>query len=150
MGPINVRSYNETKKVWIALFTCFTIHIELVEELSAEAFLNTFRKLIARRGVPESILSDNAKQFTVISKLFSKLINDSVNSQEFQSYFSSKQIKWRFITEYAPWMGDVYERLNGLVKNCLKKAIGNKFIDKEQLNILTCETEAILNSRPIT
>ena len=42
------------------------------------------------------------------------------------TYFSDKGIQWQFTTALAPWQGEFYERLVGLVKRCLRKAIGAK------------------------
>uniref|UniRef100_A0A1I7VZ41 Integrase catalytic domain-containing protein n=1 Tax=Loa loa TaxID=7209 RepID=A0A1I7VZ41_LOALO len=66
MGPITIKHNNEKFKRWIALFTCFTtraIHLELVENLSAESFMYVLRRFISRRGCPKLVLSDNASQF---------------------------------------------------------------------------------------
>ena len=67
-GPLYVRDQgNQTSsKVYICLFTCAAvraIHLELVEDQTIQAFLRAFRRFISRRGVPECIISDNAKTF---------------------------------------------------------------------------------------
>ncbi len=71
-------------------------------------------------------------------------------SDEFQSYCASQGIQWNFITEYAPWQGGVYERMVGVTKSALRKAIGRKFLNRDQLQTLLCEAEAVVNSRPLT
>ena len=38
------------------------VHLELVEDMSADEFLLCLRHFIARRGVPRQIISDNARQ----------------------------------------------------------------------------------------
>uniref|UniRef100_A0A182EUR5 Integrase_H2C2 domain-containing protein n=2 Tax=Onchocerca ochengi TaxID=42157 RepID=A0A182EUR5_ONCOC len=66
LGPLSIKSPTGVIKRWIALFTCFTtraVHLELVEDLSAENFLHIMRRFIARRGYPKLILSDNASEF---------------------------------------------------------------------------------------
>ena len=67
-GPLYVRDQgNQTSsKVYICLFTCAAvraIHLELAEDQTTQAFLRAFRRFISRRGVPECIISDNAKTF---------------------------------------------------------------------------------------
>ena len=45
------------------LFTCSAVravHLEVVEDMKAEDFLEAFRRFIARRGKPNKIISDNA------------------------------------------------------------------------------------------
>ncbi|VDM92887.1 unnamed protein product [Onchocerca ochengi] len=60
LGPITVKTKIRSKKRWIALFTCFTsraVHLELVDDSTAEIFLIVLRRFVARRGYSELILS---------------------------------------------------------------------------------------------
>ena len=66
LGPLNVQNNDLISKCWISLFTCLAvreIHLELVQDCSAEEFLNCFGRLISCRGKPIEIISDNAAQF---------------------------------------------------------------------------------------
>ena len=72
------------------------------------------------------------------------------NDPDTTSYISSKGITWKFIPEYAPWQGGFYERMVGLIKANLKKAIGRCLLDYDQLNTLVTEVECVINSRPLT
>lgn len=54
------------KKAYIALFVCFAIkaiHVELVSDLTTEAFLACLKRFISRRGMPTKVFCDNAKTF---------------------------------------------------------------------------------------
>ena len=54
------------KKFWVLLFTCAVVravHIELVESLSTPETVLALRRLAARRGLPQTLYSDNAKGF---------------------------------------------------------------------------------------
>ena len=66
-GPLYVCNANkEVSKVYICLFTCTAIravHLELVEDQTASAFWRAFKRFASRRGIPEWIISDNAKTF---------------------------------------------------------------------------------------
>ena len=53
-------------KAYAAIFVCLSTescHIELVSDLSAEAFLAALRRFVSRRGKPSQIWSDNASCF---------------------------------------------------------------------------------------
>ena len=52
-------------KVYVCPFTCVSsrgLHLELTRELSATVFLQAFWRFCARRGVPSTIMSDNAQR----------------------------------------------------------------------------------------
>ena len=70
----------DVKKVYIALFTCAVsraVHLDIVPDLTAEAFLRCFRRFTARRGVPLEIRSDNGKTFKSAAKTLSTLFDSS-------------------------------------------------------------------------
>ena len=107
------------------------------------------RKFISRRGVPEEIILDNAPQFKLTKTTVHKAWKSVIRDKEVLSYIASKNIKWKFIVEFAPWMGGFYERLVGIVKSALRKAIGKKHLTKTQFKTFTTESEGIINSRPL-
>ena len=82
-----------------------TVHLDLVADLTTPCFLLSFRRFVARRGLPRKILSDNGKTFEAAAK-------------------SLHQVKWQFNVPKAPWWGGVFERLIRSTKRCLKKTIG--------------------------
>ena len=54
----------QVSKVYICLFTCGStraLHIELTPSLTTQAFICCLRRSVARRGIPEFIIFDNAK-----------------------------------------------------------------------------------------
>lgn len=58
-------------KCYIAIFVCMAtkaVHIELAVDLSSEAFLNTFKRFIARRGCPSEVFSDNGLNFVEVER----------------------------------------------------------------------------------
>nr|CAI5865091.1 unnamed protein product [Callosobruchus analis] len=55
-----------SSKCWIALFVCFVtraIHLELVTSLTTEAFMQTLKRFMGRRGKPNDLYSDNGTNF---------------------------------------------------------------------------------------
>ena len=153
-GPLYVRNaHKEVGKVYICLFTCTAIravHLELVEDQTASAFLRAFKRFASRRGIPECIISDNAKTFKAGSQDLKALKTQVIEAAESQRFLANHGIKWKFITERAPWWGGFYERLIGLVKRRLKKMIGNTSLNSIELQTILTEIEATLNSRPLT
>ena len=149
-GPLYVKAATGgVRKVYIALFSCCVtraIHLELVEDLSAEAFRRALRRFVARRGTPTLIVSDNAKTFQATEKA----LNDLFNNPEVASELDRKKVEWRFNLERAPWWGGFFERIVGSMKACLRKVLGNVRLTFDELLTVLVEVEGTLNSRPLT
>lgn len=140
-GPVFVQTNLGKQKRWIALFTCLAIraiHLEVVNDLTAEQCLLGLKRFIAVRGKPNLIVSDNASQF----KLVSEILTDPQCTRD--------RLRWKFIPQLAPWHGGVYERLIALVKNCLKRTLEKHLLQDGQLLTVIKEVEAVVNTRPLT
>ena len=149
-GPLYVKATaGGIRKVYIALFSCCvtgTIHLELVEDLTAEAFRRALRRFAARRGTPTLIVSDNAKTFQATEKALINLFKHPDVACE----LDRKRIEWRFNLERAPCWGGFFERMVGSVKACLRKVLGNARLSFDELLTVLVEVEGTLNSRPLT
>jgi hypothetical protein len=144
-GPVYLR---DGQKAWICLFTCAVyraVHIELVSSLSTNEFLQALRRFIARRGRPSVMYSDNATNFVGANNAFSKLDWD-----EIQEYSSVQRMKWKFNPPSSPWWGGWWERLIGMMKQLLRKCLGNSSLTYEEFQTVLCDCESVVNSRPLT
>ena len=145
-GPLYLKNGD---KVWICLFTCCVVravHLELVPDLTAIAFVRCLKRFSARRGIPQTLCSDNSKTFRSANKIISSILN----MPETQQHFRDVRIQWTFILEKAPWWGGFYERMVQAMKRCLRKVIGKARMTYDELHTALVEVEAILNSRPIS
>lgn len=78
-GPLYTKTTTATteSKVWLCLYTCCSsraIHLEIVPNLSAPTFIQSFRRFSARRGLPRRMISDNGKTFKLATKLINSLL----------------------------------------------------------------------------
>ena len=121
-----------------------------MEDQTTQAFLRAFRRFISRRGVPECIISDNAKTLKAGAQEPQTMKNQVLKPNASQQFLANHNITWKFITERAPWWGGFYERLVGLVKRCLKKTLGKAYLNMIELNSILIEVEAVLNICPLT
>ncbi|XP_055928015.1 uncharacterized protein LOC129959217 [Argiope bruennichi] len=62
------------------------------------------------------------------------------------SFSTIKKIKWNFNPPTAAW----WERMIRMLKEMLRKILGRKSMDYEELEILICDCEATINPRPLT
>ena len=71
-GPIYYRFKNKViSKSYILLFSCSVsraIPLELIPNLSIQEFIKSMKRLIARRGSPKIVYSDNVKTFQAGAK----------------------------------------------------------------------------------
>jgi len=71
------RAKNEECKVYVCLFTCTStraVHLELTADLSSNVFLLAFRRFISCRGLPSTVITDNAKPFKSASSEVKKVV----------------------------------------------------------------------------
>ena len=88
-GPLYIKHYSAegeapaTMKVWVCLFTCFTVravHLELINDMS-------------------QILSDNAKQFKTASTVLNKVWSNVLTSDQVNVFSTDQGIEWKFIVD---------------------------------------------------
>ena len=150
VGPLYLKCSEESdEKAWICLTTCCAsraVHLEVVPNMTSQAFLRCFRRFTARRSTPLLVISDNAKTFKAASRELKELMDDP----QVKKYFCQRRTQWSFNLEKAPWWGGFFERLVGSLKRCLKKTIGRARLSYDEMVTAVTEAEAILNSRPLT
>lgn len=141
-------------KAYICLIVCMctkAVHLELVTDLTTSAFLNTIKRFISRRGLPNNIYSDNGRNFvganTEIQKLYDFLERDF---EVISNDLANQRIKWHFIPARSPSFGGLWEAGIKRVKFHLCRILGNNSFTFEHFSTLLTEVEGILNSRPLT
>ena len=72
-----MQEHNQESKVHICLFTCATsraIHLEVVNDLTVDIFLLSFRRFVSRRSLPSIMVSNNASTYQSTAE---ELLNSS-------------------------------------------------------------------------
>ena len=151
-GPITVKQLRRKLKRWVVLFTCLTIrcvHMEIVEDCTTDAFINSMRRFVNRRGSPNEMYSDNGTNFKgATSELQEFILN--LDQSKIVDFTSTHHIVWNFNPPASPHMGGVWERLVRSAKEVMQGLTKDHTLTDPQLLTFVTEAEAILNSRPLT
>lgn len=142
-------------KTYICLFVCLAvkaIHLELVSDLTAEAFIAAFRRFISRRGCPSLMWSDHGSNFVGAKgdlKEMYQFLSDQITQGTISNFCASNKIEWRFIPEKSPHFGGIWESNVKSVKAHLKRIVSPVKLTFEEFTTVLAQVEAILNSRPL-
>ena len=144
----------EFAKVWVLLATDLAsraVHLEWMWTMTTNHMINALQRLIARRGYPKVIYSDNGKQFIKCDKEMQRLYQhlDWDKVERFAIQLPSRT-EFRFSAPLAPHWGGVWERMVRSVKTALKSTLGNRRATLEEFRTVLLNAEACVNSRPLT
>ncbi|XP_051167314.1 uncharacterized protein LOC127285375 [Leptopilina boulardi] len=159
-GPFYTKEFrlrNRTKvKTYVSVFVCFAtkaVHLELVNDLSTEAFISCLKRFCSRRGIPKTIKSNNGTNFVgadnELKTLFQK-IDLTIKNEKVKDYLSDKGTTWTFNPPRAPHFGGLWEAAVNSFKKHFTRIAGTSLLSYEQLHTYVAEIEGILNSRPLT
>ncbi|XP_037927451.1 uncharacterized protein LOC119661993 [Teleopsis dalmanni] len=151
-GPLHVTIGCHCEKRWAVIFTCLTVravHIDIVDSLSTDAFLVSFRSFINRRGTPVRMRSDNGTNFIGAQR---ELCADKrfLDVNDISEEATQLGIEWIFNCPQNPSAGGCWERLIRTIKRLLFKSIREEALKVETLRAALIEAENIINSRPLT
>ncbi|XP_015608552.1 uncharacterized protein LOC107274207 [Cephus cinctus] len=157
-GPfdINLRDKNrQLKRAYVAIFVCFAtkaVHLEVVMDLSLEAFIGAFRRFTARRGLCTDLYSDRGTNFVGADqqlqyehKIFCKQIQPALTKE-----LMARGITWHFNPPSAPHFGGLWEAGVKSFKYHLRRVMGRALLGIDEFQTAVTQIEGCLNSRPLT
>lgn len=115
-GPIQLKMSNlrgcKTQKGYIVIFICLStraVHIEVVTDLSAEAFIAAFKRLIGRRGNVATLYSDNGTNFVGASKILELENKQAVDkyNEDIQKQLLKFSTQFKFNPAASPWINKI-------------------------------------------
>ncbi|XP_043241053.1 uncharacterized protein LOC122391322 [Amphibalanus amphitrite] len=151
-GPFFTRSGRKQMKRYGVLFTCLTtraVHIEIADSLDISSFISALRRFQARRGQVRHIRSDNGTNFIGSDRELQEAVKN-LNRDQVHEFLLKRGIKWVFNAPGASHHGGVWERLIRTFRKILGALLKEQTLTDESLRTLTCEVEAVMNSRPLT
>ena len=156
-GPFIVKDGRKELKRYGVLFTCMAsraIHLETSNSLDTDSFINALRRFISRRGPIRQLRSDQGTNFVGALKELAEALGE-MDQERIKAKLLEEQCDWfsfKMNVPAASHMGGVWERQIRTVRSVLSSLLNNngRQLDDESLSTLTCEAEAIVNSRPLT
>ena len=152
-GPYMVKYGRGNIKRYGCIFTCMTtraVHIEKLDTLDSDSFINALRRFTSRRGTPHSIYCDNGTNIVGGHNELKRALK-SVVREPIESFCLKSDIIWTFNPPHASHMGGVYERMMRTIRKVFLGVLHpNVRLTDEILETVLCEVEGIINGRPIT
>ncbi|XP_054607429.2 uncharacterized protein [Nothobranchius furzeri] len=149
-GPFYVRDARKELKKYGLLFTCMccrAVHIEMLDDLSSDAFINALRVFIAIRGNVRQLRCDQGTNFVGAKREFM----DSMKNWDHEQV---KEYGCEFVmnSPSSSHMGGIWERQIRTVRSVLTAILDQsaKRLDTASLRTFLYEVMAIINSRPLT
>lgn len=153
-GPLLLKETKLRKsrqyKVYVAVFICFVVkavHLEVVSDLTTDAFLAALQRFVARRGLPTDIYTDCGTNFVGAANQFRDLLKDPSHRGRLST---GMHCEWHFNPPAAPHFGGLWEAAVRSAKSLLVRIMGEHTFTLEEFGTILCRVEAILNSRPLT
>ena len=134
-GLLVIKQGRKRIKRWVSLFTCMTVrcvHLEVVESLKTDDFINALQRFISRRQKPKKLHSDCGTNFKGAAKELKEKLK-KLNQTKIGEFCTSKEIEWNFNPPSAPHMGGAWERLVRTVKTSMKFILKNLVLTEFQL-----------------
>ncbi|GFW15395.1 integrase catalytic domain-containing protein [Trichonephila clavipes] len=138
------------RQIPVAVIKDPAVHLDIVTDLTSNAFIATLKRFIFRRGKCAKSYSDNATNFVGANIELKKMFNLLCKPDEtLASYMASEGIDWKFLPLRAPKFGGLWEVGVKSFKFYLKRVVGNIRLTYEEFLTVIIQIEGMLNSRPL-
>ena len=143
-GPLYLKvegsSEPTTSKAYVCIFICEdtrAVHLELLNTMTTEDFLQAFRRMANWRGMARVIHSDNQTTFHKAAKVFKastqRMQLMKIDPNVVEDKLANQGVRWKFITERASHRGGHWERVCWQLKEPLRKMLGKAFLNYTEM-----------------
>ena len=156
-GPFMVKQYRKEMKQYGIIFTCLSshaVHLEVVQNMETDSFIQALRRFIARRGNIRLIRCVNGTNFvgtkSELQRSLSQMDEDKIS--HFLENCGTDWVTWKNNSSSGSHMGSIWERQiksARVILSALLKQHGTSLNDESLIALLT-EVESVVNSRPLT
>lgn len=153
-GPFLTKQARKVHKRYGLLFTCLccrAVHIEMLDDMTTDAFINALRCFIAIRGAVSQIKCDQGTNFVGAKNELQQALKQ-VDTNRLTTFLAEKQCDFMFNVPHSSHAGGIWERQIRTVRNVLRSTVSlsSGRLDDASLRTFFYEAMAIVNSRPLT
>lgn len=153
-GPFYTKQGRKEYKRYGLLFTCLcsrAIHLEMLEDMTADAFINALRCFIAIRGAVRHIRSDQGSNFVGARNEMQRALKE-LDKERVAAYLADKQCDFLMNAPGASHAGGIWERQIRTVRSVLGSVLDGSAgrLDDASLRTFLYEAMSIVNNRPLT
>ncbi|XP_060776077.1 butyrophilin subfamily 1 member A1-like [Neoarius graeffei] len=120
-GPFITKKARKEQKRYGLIFTCLasrSVHIEMLEDLSTDAFINALRCFISLRGAVRQLHCDHGTNFVGARNEFKEALKQC-DIKTIESFLTERQCEFIFNAPSASHAGGVWERQIRTVRSVL-------------------------------
>lgn len=151
-GPFLIKQARKVHKRYGLLFTCFcsrAIHIEMLNDMSTDAFINGLRCFIAIRGSVRQIKCDQGSNFVGAKSEMARALQ-KVDKDRLATFLTDRQCDLIMNAPHSSHVGGVWERQTVRSVLCSTLSRSPERLDDASLRTFLYEAMSIVNSRPLT
>ncbi|XP_078350872.1 uncharacterized protein LOC144635663 [Oculina patagonica] len=153
-GPFTIKEGRKELKRYGLLFTCMSsraVHIETLDDMTTDAFINALRCFTAIRGPVQQLRSDQGSNFVGARNELATAMNE-LDNDRIQTYLTNNRCEFVMNAPHSSHWGGVWERQIRTTRSVLNTVLDDfkGRLDTSSLRTFLYEVMAIINSRPLT
>jgi len=156
-GPFYIKDGRKDVKRYGVIFTCMSswaVHIETMNMLETDSYINALRRFLAEHGPVRQIRSDRGTNFVGAKRELADALRE-MDREKVSSHLLKENCDWiemQMNVPSASHMGGSWERQIRTVRNVLAVLLqeSGTQLDDESFRTLMKEVQNIVNSRPFT
>ena len=153
-GPFHVKNGRRYSKGYGIIFTCLStraVHLEMLDDMSADSFINALRCMIAVRGQVRALVSDQGTNFKGAATELQKALEE-MDDGKLKDFLSPNMIEFRFNAPSASQTGGVWERHIRTIRSILNTTLSKLTHppDSAILQTFLYDAMAVMDGRPFS
>jgi hypothetical protein len=153
-GPFFITERRKEMKRYGMLFTCLVsraIHIESVQSMDSDSFINALRRFVSLRGPIRSLRCDQGTNFMGGIRQLKSHVNP-VTDDKVKQFLLDNDCDFIVNAPHASHQGGIWERQIRSARSVLSTLLASEGhqLDDEGLRTVMYEVTSIVNSRPLT